>query len=77
MDCVGLTERVNHFPKEMSGGEQQRVCIARALANDPDYILCDEPTGSLDEDNEEKIFSILKKLSKQKKCIIVVSIVML
>ena len=70
---VGLIDRANHFPKEISGGEQQRVCIARALANNPDYILCDEPTGNLDEDNEFKILDILTKLSENGKCVIVVS----
>lgn len=69
---VGLEPRINHFPKEMSGGEQQRVCLARALANNPEIILADEPTGNLDEENEKIIFEELKKLSKDK-CIIVVS----
>ena len=68
-----LENREKHFPKELSGGEQQRVAIARALANEPDIILADEPTGSLDPENEENILQILKKLSKQGKCIIVVS----
>ncbi len=73
LKSVGLESRVNHYPKELSGGEQQRVCITRALANDPDYILCDEPTGNLDEENEQKIFQILKELSLSGKCVIVVS----
>lgn len=73
LNRVGLGERVNHFPKEMSGGEQQRVAIARALANDPEIILADEPTGNLDKKNEKEIFSYLKKLSIDGKCIIVVS----
>lgn len=70
---VELENRSNHFPKELSGGEKQRVAIARALANDPNIIIADEPTGNLDEKNESKIFSILKKLSQEGKCVIVVS----
>ncbi len=73
LKSVGLENRINHFPKEMSGGEQQRVCIARALANNPDYILADEPTGNLDEENEIKVLNILKELSQKGKCVIVVS----
>ena len=70
---MDLEDRINHFPKELSGGEKQRVAIARALANDPKIILADEPTGDLDENNEKKIFAILKELTKQGKCVIVVS----
>lgn len=70
---LGLEERVNHYPKEMSGGECQRVAIARSLANSPQIILADEPTGNLDEENEKLVFSILKDLSKQGKCVIVVT----
>ena len=73
LDKVGLKERINHFPRELSGGEQQRVAIARALANDPDIILADEPTGNLDSTNEKMVFEQLKKLSKDGKCVIVVS----
>lgn len=73
LDKVGLSDRTKHFPKELSGGEKQRVAIARALANNPKVILADEPTGNLDEENEEKIFEILKKLSQEGKCIITVS----
>ncbi len=69
----GLENRVNHFPKELSGGECQRVAIARAMANNPDIILADEPTGNLDEKNEILIFEELKKLSQEGKCVIVVS----
>ncbi len=73
LEKLNLTNRINHFPKELSGGEQQRVAIARALANNPDIILADEPTGNLDEKNEDNIFKLLKKISQSGKCVIVVS----
>jgi ABC-type lipoprotein export system ATPase subunit len=70
---LGLEERMNHFPKELSAGEQQRVSIARALANNPDCIIADEPTGNLDVENEKRVLDKLKGLSKNGKSIIVVS----
>ena len=73
LESVGLKERINHFPKELSGGEQQRVAIARSLANNPNIILADEPTGNLDEKSEKEIFTLLKKLAEAGKCVIVVS----
>lgn len=73
IEIMGLSQRTKHYPKELSGGEQQRVAIARALANKPDIILADEPTGNLDKNNEKKIFEILSQLSKEGKCVIIVS----
>ncbi len=73
LQSVGLGERIDHFPKELSGGEQQRVAVARALANNPNIILADEPTGNLDEKNEKEIFKLLRELSKNGKCVIAVS----
>lgn len=73
IDSVGLTNRKEHYPFELSGGEQQRVAIARALANDPDFILADEPTGNLDSKNELMVFLELKKLCYLGKGVLVVS----
>jgi len=67
---VGLSSRINHYPSELSGGENQRIAIARALINDPDIILADEPTGSLDSDNAKLIFKILFNLKNKNRIII-------
>lgn len=73
LEDLGLEERMNHYPKELSGGECQRVAIARALVNNPKIIIADEPTGNLDDNNEKYVFSLLKKIANEGKCIIVVT----
>ncbi len=73
LGLVGLSHRIHHLPSEMSGGERQRVSIARSLANDPDFILADEPTGNLDSVMSAEIMKILKNLNDQGKTIIIVT----
>ena len=62
---LGLSHRINHYPSELSGGEQQRVAIARAMANEPDFILADEPTGALDSKTGHMVMDIFHKLHKE------------
>ena len=68
LEQVGLGERANHFPSQLSGGEQQRVAIARALAKRPPVVLCDEPTGELDYDTGIMILRLMRDISRQEKC---------
>src|SRR5579884_1712331 len=70
---VGLRDRARHLPAQLSGGEQQRVCIARALINDPKIILADEPTGNLDAMNEQIVLDLLRDLHKQGRTIVMVT----
>jgi putative ABC transport system ATP-binding protein len=71
LETVGLQDRATHFPAQLSGGEQQRVAFARALANNPELILADEPTGNLDVKNALKVTEMLKQLKAEGKTVIV------
>ncbi len=74
LEKVGLLERKDHFPSQLSGGEQQRVAIARALAKDPDVFLCDEPTGALDSKSSKDVLKVLQNFCKQfSKTVIVIT----
>ncbi|EGY32793.1 macrolide export ATP-binding/permease protein MacB [Aggregatibacter actinomycetemcomitans serotype e str. SC1083] len=73
LEQVGLTHRMDHRPSQLSGGEQQRVCIARALVNQPPVIFADEPTGNLDEKNEHLVLDLLTELNRQGRTIVMVT----
>jgi putative ABC transport system ATP-binding protein len=70
---VGLADRAKHLPSQLSGGEQQRVCVARALINQPEIILADEPTGNLDDRNEEIVVDLFRELHKDGTTLVVVT----
>lgn len=74
VDSLGLSERVNHYPPQLSGGQQQRVAIARAMINDPEVLLCDEPTGNLDEKSGKEVMDLLLKMNReQHKTILIIT----
>ena len=73
LERVGLKERAKHLPSQLSGGEQQRVCIARALINHPEIVLADEPTGNLDEANENIVIDLFRQLHREGTTLIVVT----
>jgi putative ABC transport system ATP-binding protein len=65
LGIVGLGDRMNHYPRQLSGGQEQRVAIARAIIADPTFLLCDEPTGDLDRKSADEILDLLTRLSKE------------
>ena len=73
LEKVGLAHRLKHLPSELSGGEQQRLCIARALINNPELLLAEEPTGKLDEANEKIVLDLLKQLKNEGKTIVLIT----
>ena len=73
LERVGLAHRSDHLPKQLSGGEQQRVCIARALFNEPEILFADEPTGNLDAENEQTVLRIFAELHAQNRTIVMVT----
>lgn len=68
---VGLGDRLHHYPSQLSGGEQQRLALARAFVNEPDIVLADEPTGNLDSKNSERIMDLISKLHKERKATVI------
>jgi len=72
LGLVGLSDRMNNFPSQLSGGEQQRVAIARAIARNPKILLCDEPTGALDDNTGKSILKLLQEMSREAKMTVII-----
>ncbi len=73
LECVSLSDRANHLPSELSGGQCQRIAIARALANDPELILADEPTGNLDQEASSVVLDMFSVLNEQGKTVVLIT----
>src|SRR6201995_3385115 len=74
LNVVGLSDRIHHFPRQLSGGQEQRVTIARAIVSDPTFLLCDEPTGDLDRKSADEIMGLIEELvSKHNKTVLMVT----
>ena len=74
LSVVGLADRMDHYPRQLSGGQEQRVTIARAIVSDPTFLLCDEPTGDLDRKSADEIMALIDQLvGKYKKTILMVT----
>ncbi len=71
LGVVGLAERMHHYPAQLSGGEQQRLCLARAFVNEPDIVLADEPTGNLDSKNSNRVLDLMMELHQTRKATVV------
>ena len=73
IEIVGLKEKVRSFPHQLSGGEQQRVCIARAIVNEPRLLICDEPTGNLDPETSKEIMDVIENINKELKTTVIMA----
>ena len=73
LERLGLSERIDHFPAQLSGGEMQRTAIARALINDPEIVLADEPTGNLDSVNGQRVMDLLARVNREWKRTVIIA----
>jgi len=73
IEIVGLKEKVRSFPHQLSGGEQQRVCIARAIVNEPKLLICDEPTGNLDPETSKEIMKVIENINQELKTTVIMA----